>query len=136
MGRKVKNQIDKLQHKHNQLVDKVYNHLDKRTDLGIEAVLKEHEYLLGECDILTIHPYYDIYYEVKNRHSRKGFEKALNQLLRWSGYMKYTNPSKDYYGVFVTHKMVDLLTKNGYVKLDKGLGLSQEIQDLYKIVNI
>jgi len=90
--------------------------------------------MLGECDVLTIHPYYDIYYEVKNRHSKKGFTKALNQLVRWSGFMKYTQPQKDYYGVFVTHKLVDLVAKNGQVKLDKYLGLSDEIQDLYKVI--
>lgn len=103
--------MHKAEVRHNGLVDKVRNELLRYHDLY--HVQKEVPYALGICDVLLKRSNLDVYFEVKYNHTKVGYKKALNQLKRWSSYMKFKYPCKDFIGVYVSKYRRKPVIKNG-----------------------
>jgi len=80
----------KKKSKHNQLVQILYNHYKDKP--YIDEIETNVEYgtpyrLYGEIDVyIKFNNGMEAYFEVKSRHSEKGYFKAKNQLKRWCKY--------------------------------------------------
>jgi len=103
-----------MKRKHNKH-DKLTKDLESRLKSKpyVSFVKTHKEYKLGECDIFSIQDYGTVYYEIKSNFNKKSYNKALIQLLRWSGYMYYIFPERDYYGIYWTPTKFELMAKNG-----------------------
>jgi len=89
--------------KHQNLVDILYNTLKEKS--YVTEIYKNVEYQFGEMDVLTKQelPYGPVwvYYEVKSNYNKQSYNKAKDQLLRWSN--KWQHPLRGClptYGVY------------------------------------
>lgn len=71
---------------------------------------------IGEVDVWQVYETYEVSYEIKSTDSTKQRKKALDQLLRWSKYMKKREHHKNYYGVYFTPTYVKIMCKNGMIR--------------------
>lgn len=102
--------------KHNQYVNQLYNTLIKKP--FIKEINKNVEYgtlerLIGECDVLVEFNNGTLaYYEIKTRHTEKGYFKAVKQLKRWT--KRAYNGTYDCLGIYWTPEVWKTIYKNGW----------------------
>lgn len=101
--------------KHDDLIRELYDRLKYKP--YVKNILMNVHYPLGECDLL-VHQGNKrvIYYQVKTNHTKKGYNKCIKQLKRWSGFYKAAFNDKDYYGIYYAPGKLERICKNGILK--------------------
>ena len=97
---------------HNSLCEILAEEIRNRYDY--DNVTTNVEYELGEEDVHASNNVREVYFEIKSNYKKKNYQKATEQTLRWTQYMKQHYPQKDYYGVYHTKTLTKLICKNGY----------------------
>ncbi len=102
-----------LNSKHHSLIEIISKELARQ---GVWSYIStEKEYALGECDILCGSQALRMYTEIKCNHTKKGYQKAMYQLFRWSSWMKYHHPKIETIGLYIAgyYNHVELVVNNG-----------------------
>lgn len=111
--RKKRDMHKKARGKHEHLCDIVFRELKNKGHF----VKKDIEYgtktdLLGQLDVYQKDDKKCVYWEIKGNYHLQNYEKAQDQLLRYTDYMHRKDKNRNYYGVFYTPEHIYLLSKN------------------------